>query len=389
MDTGMLSEVHVRPSGSRRPRRMRRAVLICLSIPLVLGGCDGVASNTGEGLPRRRDPLERPVTTVLPKLKLRADLSEAPAKWRLIASIPFGPRRDQLGFFFDRRKGSLPLLPRSFAVAEDGSFWVLDGIKRRVTHFSRTGEFIEDVGGFRADRFSPRPKDVAEASGRLYVIEEERGRGMLTTIEPQRRRVPMPLKDGSHPVAVSLLLPATGRLVAHIAGYADPPGTGPTGFAELPFEESLRLLPGVPIDHQTWIDMRATGDQDLQFVSRRGHTEAIQPIHISVRGGSPPRKISALVGAAIEAVGSSGVGIYVRVTPAKPAEAKRFGGGSWYLRLGGDRSPVLWERLRHPGISAEEQVRHLAAGADGRIYLMVPDARGENIYMREDRPRSP
>ena len=383
----MLSEVHVRASGSQRGGLMRRAVHLCLFVPLLLAGCTDVARNAGD--PRQQALVEPTVTNVLPKLELRADLSEAPAKWRLVASIPFGPRRNQLGFFFDRRTGSLPLLPRSFAVAEDGSFWILDGIKRRLVHFSRTGEFIEEVGAFQADRFSPRPKDVAVSSGRLYVIEEERGRATLTTIGPQRGRVRTPLKDGSHPVAVSLLLPTAAGLVAHIGGYADPPGTGPTGFARVPFEASPRLLPGVAIDQRTWVDIRPAGDQDLEFVSWRGTTEAIQPIHIAVLGGSPRRKISALIGPAIEAVANDGVGIYVRVAPAKPAEAERFGGGAWYLRLGADRSPVLWERLPDPAISAEEQVRHLAAGGDGRMYLMVPDAHGEKIYMREDRPRAP
>ena len=369
---------------------MRRALAIAASIVLLIGGCDSEASD-----PRGQEHAERGVrrqplaVDVLPRLELRADLSERPAKWRLLARIPFGPRKEELGFFYDRRRGSLPSLPRSFAVAEDGSFWILDGIKRRVAHFSRTGKFIEDVGGFRADRMSPRPKDVAVVRDRIYVVEEEFGRATLTTIGPERRRAPEPVTDGPRPVAVSLVLPAAGRLVARIGGYADPPGTGPTGYAELPFEDSLRLLPGVPVDEQTWVDIDAVGDQDFEFTSRRGTAESIQPIHVDVLAGSPSRKVPGLVGPAIEATFDQGVGMYVRATPSNPSDAERFGGGAWYLRLGADRSRLLWERLPDPAISAEEQVRHISAGPDGRVYLMVPDARGERIYVRPGGARSP
>jgi hypothetical protein len=276
-------------------------------------------------------------------------------------------------------------LPRSFAVAEDGSFWILDGVKKRVARFSRQGEFIEAVTGFRLDRFSPRPKDVAVLHDRVYVVEEEFGRATLTTIGSERRRVPEPVRDGSEPVAVSLLLPSAGRLVARIGGYADPPGTGPTGYGELPLRGRLDLLPGVPVNGDTWVDIRAPGDQDLEFTSTRGSMHAVQPIHVSAFGGGSTPKLRALVGPAIETTFPKAVGIYVRVAPDRPSDAERFGGGAWYLRLGVDRSPLVWERLPEARVSDEEQVRHLATGPDGRVYLMVPDEEGEKIYVRPER----
>ena len=351
---------------------------------LILTGCGAGAGKDGVGTQRSESPAAAPVPGVatLQRLELRADLAEAPVRWRLVTSIPFGPRPEQLGYFFNRNRGSLPLLPRSFAVANDGSFWILDPVKKRVARFSRTGEFIEAVGGFKLDRFSPRPKDVAAFGDHLYVVEEEFARATLTTIGPDRRRVPEALQDRSHPVAVSLLLPSVGRLIARIGGYADPPGTGPVGYGELPLRGALRLLPGVPVDHETWIDIRAPGDQDLEFASRRGAIEAVQPIRVSVFGGTPPKKIPALVGPAIEATFPEAVGIYVRVAPVRPLDAERYGGGAWYLRMGVDRTPLVWERIPEARVSDEEQVRHLAAGPDGRVYLMVPDRDGEKIYVR-------
>ncbi|HEX2089136.1 MAG TPA: hypothetical protein VHI54_04260 [Actinomycetota bacterium] len=269
-------------------------------------------------------------------------------------------------------------------MANDGSFWILDPVKKRVARYSRTGEFIEGVGGFRLDRFSPRPKDVAVLGDHVYVVEEEFARATLTAIGPERRRNPVALRDHSHPVAVSLLLPSVGRLIARIGGYADPPGSGPVGYGELPLRGSLRLLPGVPVDDETWVDIRAPGDQDLEFTSTRGAMEAVHAIRVSVFGGTPSKRLRALVGPAIEATFPKAVGIYVRVAPARAGDAERYGGGAWYLRVGVDRTPLVWERVPEPRISDEEQVRHLAAGPDGRVYLMIPDRDGEKIYVRPD-----
>lgn len=380
----MLSKLRV--IGRRGTAVRQRLFAVAAVVALIGVGCTG-SEGERAGPPRRERPETQPApaTTILREIELRADLSERPARWHLVTSIPFGPGRDELGYFFNRNRGSLPLLPRSFAVANDGSFWILDGVKKRVARFSRTGDFIEAVGGFKLDRFSPRPKDVAVLGDRVYVVEEEFARAALTTIGPKRRRVPKALKDRSHPVAVSLLLPSVGRLIARIGGYADPPGTGPVGYGELPLRAPLRLLPGVPIDDETWVDVLAPGDQDLEFTSIRGGMRSVQPIRVAVFGGTPSRKLPALVGPAIEATFPDAVGIYVRVAPAGPADAERYGGGAWYLRLGVDRTPLVWERLPEAQVSDEEQVRHLAAGPDGRVYLMVPDREGEKIYVRLER----
>ncbi len=378
----MLPQLRV-IGGSALRRRLLAAAAALALIPV---GC-GTGEDGGAGTPPRESHLATPAprTMTLERLELRADLSEDPVRWRLVASIPFGPRRGELGYYFNRNRGSLPLLPRSFAVANDGSFWILDPVKKRVVRFSRTGDFIEAVGGFKLDRFSPRPKDMGVLGDHVYVVEEEFARATLTTIGPDRHRMPEALRDRSHPVAVSLLLPSVGRLVARIGGYADPPGTGPVGYGELPLRGPLRLLPGVPVDDDTWVDIRARGNQDLEFASIRGAMHAVQPIRVSVLAGTPSRKLPALVGPAIEATFPKTVGIYVRVAPARPSDAERYGGGAWYLRLGVDQTPMVWERIPEARVSDEEQVRHLAAGPDGRVYLMVPDKEGERIYVRPDR----
>ena len=55
----------------------------------------------------------------------RADLSDLPAEWEEIASIPFGSERAELGFIHDPAVAPTALLPRSFAIDGDGSIWIL------------------------------------------------------------------------------------------------------------------------------------------------------------------------------------------------------------------------------------------------------------------------
>ena len=72
--------------------------------------------------------------------------------------------------------------------------------------------------------------------------------------------------------------------------------------------------------------------------------------------------------------------MFVMLTPSRPTDARRYGGGRWLLRLG--RSPVLWERLPDPGIADEPQRRHISLGPDGSIYLMVAEKQGVVILRR-------
>ncbi|HEX8099392.1 MAG TPA: hypothetical protein VF660_04215 [Actinomycetota bacterium] len=323
-----------------------------------------------------------PTPAILPALRLRADLSEAPARWRLLAKIPFGRSNNELGFYFDRRHGSLPLIPRSFAVAPDGSFWILDDVKGRLAHYSRRGVFVEAVPGLKLDRTSPRPKDLVISDGRLSVLQERKARATLTTVNDDGSLSSQPLTDAGRQLAVSKLFSAPGGLVGLVAGHADPLGTGPSGFAYLPVHGRLRILRGLPVTEGVAVDLNAVADQDLELTMSSSNAMATQPIHVDVVPDAKGRRIKGLVGPGIEARSAHGVGLYVRVTPAEPDEAHRLGDGAWYLRFATDHSPLLWERLPEASVSDEEQVRHLASDDRGRVYLMVPDEEGERIYVR-------
>jgi hypothetical protein len=99
-----------------------------------------------------------------------------------------------------------------------------------------------------------------------------------------------------------------------------------------------------------------------------------------VHDGDARRLIPAEVGVINQVSVGTDVAMYVMLAPSRRADAARYGGGRWLLRIG--TSPVLWERLPQPGIPDELERRHLAAGSDGSLYLMVAEDHGVQIFRR-------
>ncbi len=316
---------------------------------------------------------------------LTADLTEATSPWHLVATIPFGEAIEQLGLLTDVHRTPVPYLPRSFAIAPDGSIWILDVLKHRLAHYTTPGRYLGQLRGFRFDRFSPHPRDVLFSNGTMYVLEELQVVATLVTVGADgslERTQPL---DQGKAVVLGLLYPSHKGVAALFDGWADPVGAGPRGIARFdpPASTVARFLPGVPLSGGASIALGASTDQDIDLTFTNAQRVAVQPVHFKavVRSGDSTKEIPAVAGAIIEGVGKDRVAIYVEVAPSRPADAERFGGGSWLLEIG-TRGPLVWERLPTAGISDEEQVRHLAVGPDGHLYLMVPTKGGERIYSR-------
>jgi hypothetical protein len=317
---------------------------------------------------------------------LTADLSERPGTWRLVTTIPFGEDARELGLVTDVHRTPIPYVPRSFAVGSDGSFWILDVVKKRLAHYSADGRYLGQVGGFKFDRFSPLPRDVVFSNGRIYVLEENQppSSNLVTVSASGTLSRTHPLDEG-HAVTLSLLYPSAEGIASLFGGWAEPLGVGPRGVAgyDPPASNVAQFLPGVPLPAGGWIAMDAPSDQDVEVAFIGVDRRAVQPVHLKVLAGTAGRtkEVPAVTGPILEAVEESRVAIYIRISPAEPEDAERFGGGVWLLDIGG-RGPVVWERLPEGEIDDEGQVRHLAAGPDGRLYLMVPTREGERIYSR-------
>jgi hypothetical protein len=347
------------------------------------GGRSGQVPSTVASA-RRATPSGQIATATLERLVLTADLSEPPGPWRLMTTIPFGPAPDRLGLVTDPHRTPIPYLPRSFTVGPDGSLWILDVVKHRLAHYSAAGGYLGEIGGFSFDRFSPHPRDVVFSGGQMYVVEEDQRRGIVVAVGPHGTMHRTHVEDEGHAVALLLLYPSQPGVAGLVGGYADDPGSGPRGVARFgpPDPEVVTFLPGVPVGPERWIDLEAPSDDDLDVLFKRADRESRRPIHISVVPGAQGKAIPGLAGPQVEGILDGAVAAFVRITPASPDDAERYGGGEWVLRIGIDSGPVLWERLPSAEISAEEQARHLAAGPDGRLYLMVPTKEGERIYTR-------
>jgi hypothetical protein len=134
-------------------------------------------------------------------------------------------------------------------------------------------------------------------------------------------------------------------------------------------------------------DLGAT-EQDFDLIMTKPDAQRVLPIHIRVvtGAGGGTRSLQAIVGVEAVCAIPDGIVAYVQLSPSRPQDAARYGGGHWLLKLSDDGSPIWWERLPEPGLTSEVQVRHLAVGADGSLYRMVAEPQGLSIYRRPSSP---
>ncbi|HEX6221316.1 MAG TPA: hypothetical protein VF115_09495, partial [Acidimicrobiia bacterium] len=71
--------------------------------------------------------------------------SEFGPDWSEVLVIRYGDDEEELGTAPGGDMGSLDLGPEYGAQAPDGSWWILDAAKRRLAHYSETGEYLEAI----------------------------------------------------------------------------------------------------------------------------------------------------------------------------------------------------------------------------------------------------
>ena len=113
-------------------------------------------------------------------------------------------------------------------------------------------------------------------------------------------------------------------------------------------------------------------------------SSAVQPIHFAlVTGrGAADRALPAAFGLEPDVVVRNGLAAFMMVSPTRPGDAAKYGGGRWFLEVRDDGSPIIFERLPDRGLSDESIGRNITVGADGSIYLMVAEEGGMNFYRR-------
>jgi len=368
-----------------------KAINAVLAVLLVsVGGCTGSSRHpTPTPSPAVRTaagsgPTASPSIQRLPGLVLTADLAEPPARWQRVAFIPFSGRAQDLGrMTFPEGPNSQPT---SFGVALDGSIWIDDRWKSRVAHYSPTGRYLGAIAGLR-----DRGDDLVLVSDRVVVLTREvslSGKGALMVWSgPGGMWTQATVNENGRPLRTGFFAPSPSEVIVELGGWDDDPsGAGPRGFAQvdIPGSGQVHLLPGYPFGSGMYFRILPVPGSDheyrLQFSGPSG--ESVQPVGIRVQVGDPgaTRIVPAIAGVGEETAIGDDVVMFVRVAPSRPADVDRYGGGWWLLRVG--RSPVLWERLPGPGVGDDIQARHIAAGPDGGIYLMVARKSGMEILRR-------
>jgi hypothetical protein len=322
------------------------------------------------------------------RLVLTADLSDPAAAWRRVVFIPFGNGASSLGFHsFPEGPSSQP---SALAIAPDGTIWIDDRWKRRLAHYSPAGEFLGAIGGL-----TDRGYDLTFSHGQLYVLAYPGGfrRGGSVAFPGRVRGFDVtPVIEGGRGVLIDRLFPSSVGVATLANGYWDsrvPGREGPRDFVQLdiPGSGETRSIPGLPLTDESWFKPQALatgggGDQDFDFSFLSASTTEVQPVHIIVRVQDDDKEKSILAEVGIVDIVPVGqdVVMYLMLAPTLRKDAVRYGGGRWLLRIG--RSPVLWERLPDPGIADELERRHIAAGADGSLYLMMAQKEGIEIFRR-------
>jgi hypothetical protein len=322
---------------------------------------------------------------------LTANLDERPARWRLVAHIRFGPRREELGLYHDRQHTSTPIHPPSFAVDQDGTIWILDIVKRRIAHYSSHGRFLGRVVGVRFDRRTPLPVDIAFAGNRLYLLSHRTPvQGVLQSVSDAGVQPAVTVRmPGGHPAVVTALYPATGPdPLGQVQGRAsrDPGvfGAGRSGVGELlgPRGE-VRFLPGYPLAAGTFMYLSGvlTSDQDLELRYTAGPDRSVRPIHVRLQPADGTPFIPAIVQFEQDTGTPHGMVASVGVGPARTSDGG-VGEGRWLLGVFDDGSPMIWERLPEASLVQEWATRTITATGDGTIYLMLTQPDGVAIYRR-------
>jgi hypothetical protein len=387
----------------------RSAAVLAVTIVLA-GGCVG---GSGRAHPSTSAPVvasivapppsPRASSVRLDRLVLTADLGEPPARWDLVTTIPFGTGDDRLGLIDDPARAPFPSFAPSFAVGPDGSLWFLDEVQRRVAHFSAGGVFLGAVGGIFFDRYHPHVQDLAFVGNDLFVLQ------VIHVLRPPNllsdaSRLPGEggrwswerLVAGSRSVIADYLIQGEPTLMAQLHGFADISRGGPAGDALVADDGAATLTPGLPVGAGRWMDLEEATDigepnatdQDFVLTLTGPQSTSVQPIHVRVvvHDGTVAKTVEAVVGAEVISVIPDGIVAYIQLSPASSANAARYGGGHWLLKLSTDGSPLWWERLPEPGLSSEVQVRHLAVGSDGAVYRMMAEPQGMAIFRRPTSP---
>ena len=163
-------------------------------------------------------------------------------------------------------------------------------------------------------------------------------------------------------------------------------GTGPQGIGRLAQGDPARFVPGdgLPVGGGASVALDTYRDQGFHLVTTAPGRRVVQPVRLRMVAGGPdgPHRVPAVFSDHVQGGASGGLVLWLIGSPARAGDARAFGGGTWLLRYPTGGAPLVFERLPAATMDDSFQVRHLALGAGGRIYLMRALRRGMAFYRR-------
>jgi hypothetical protein len=314
---------------------------------------------------------------------LDVDLFEHPGRWERVAFIPFGKGEQRLGF--RHYPESVDSLPSSFQIAADGTLWIADRYKDRLAHFARDGRYL---GAIAQTQPLARIRDFVISDGTMIELVEGPTYDLREVAPDGTTRTVAPTLNGKL-LALQFLYPASPGPVFLAEHYRIPPKgdiePGPFGIWTSDAEGRPALLPGLPAGTDRWMwvaDGPTRNTYRFQQITPSTVSERPFRFRCRVSVGGKVSALPCLAGPFELTPVNDGRDLLmmVQMSPSRPDDQDRFGGGRWLLRLG--TSPVIWERMPDRGRSDEVQKRHIAVGPDGAIYEMRAMPGGMEILRR-------
>jgi hypothetical protein len=352
-----------------RMRTTLRAAAACL----LLAACTAAPASTPSTAPPASAPVISPVAGAgelrLPALV--ADLGARTGSWEEVLVVPFGPAPRTLGS--EPGDASGPRGPTSFAVVGGAapSVWVTDPVKQRLVRYSLADGSVLDA--VHLPGHVPLGDLVATGGADAEVWAVLDGpRGLLAPVSSEGLGPAITIRDGGVRYEVDALLADRGRVVAQVRGQGD------AGFGRLRTADGrvARWEPGARAGGAVSVDLDTSGDDLEVHWFHYQHQLATAAAAIELRSGEG-EPMPSVAGVRLQGTAPDGAIAWVRVSSAKSGK-----GGDWILAVPPDPSaPLLFERLPRGDVVAD-QVRTLAVGPDGRLWLMVTDADGIHLFRR-------
>ncbi|HXJ66022.1 MAG TPA: hypothetical protein VNN79_19860 [Actinomycetota bacterium] len=314
--------------------------------------------------------------------------------------IPFGDVPSQAGALLKKKFASQPLVPPSFAIDYDGSLWLLDLVKHRISHYGANGEFIGATGGLEFSRFRPYAQDLAFVDGQLYVAEFTHNtlQTYVRTVSADGLGSRVRVESNGRPIFISRLASPTTELIGYASGASGvvgrPPTAGFHGYWVIdPDTGASRGTKGIPLADGSRLGTGGTlinNGRSLLVVHKTDTGLFERTIHLVVRPSAQSNvRIPVVAGWQTSVALPHGFATYAGFAPSRLADDQRYHGAErWLLEYFDDGQPLVWEPLPESPLDGAYVWRYLTEGLDGHLYLMLAERGGMRIYRRPGPPAS-